>query len=110
MARLQTTVKEGDPLLIGWDRDSDSGVGRTVLEIMVAQFIKAYPSYNACFNCTVCDHTKWRSCKECHRCKKFKMERSFEDCGNCRQLREDMRNRALQGYLSGCQRCRDGGK
>ncbi|KAF9950240.1 hypothetical protein BGZ72_008072, partial [Mortierella alpina] len=113
MARLQRIVKEGDPLLLGWDSDRQAGpgVGRTVLEIMVAQFYKAYPSYDACLQCTVCDHTKWKGCKDCHQCKRLKMEKrekSLEDCGPCKQLRKEMRDRAGEGYLSGCQKCEVG--
>ncbi|CAO3564881.1 unnamed protein product [Mortierella alpina] len=115
MARLQTIVKEGDPLLVGWDSDGQAGagVGRTVFEVMLAQFHKAYPSYSACLNCTICDHTKWRSCKDCQECKKFKMEskqQSTEDCARCKQQRKDMKDKAGDGYLWGCQTCKEGGQ
>ncbi|KAF9953305.1 hypothetical protein BGZ70_000304, partial [Mortierella alpina] len=113
MARLQTIAKEGDPLLVGWDSDgqASAGVGRTVFEVMAAQFYKAYPSYDACLNCTVCDHTKWRSCKDCQQCKRLKMEnreQSIEDCRRCKQQRKEMRDKAEQGYLWGCPTCKKG--
>ncbi|CAO3564893.1 unnamed protein product [Mortierella alpina] len=125
MAYLQSVVGETDSILDGWNVSNQNipGAGSTVLEVMNAQFYKAYSSYDACRRCVTCRATKRRSCNDCYDCKNLRLNLVrdlHEGCDECKQRIDDRQKEFNRGgclncmsdktvkkeYVGGLQRCK----
>ncbi|KAG0007738.1 hypothetical protein BGZ80_004303, partial [Entomortierella chlamydospora] len=72
MARLQTIVREDDPLVRGLNKDAQERfTGSTVLSVMASQVINNFPAAHACESCVEpeCESNDWKNCSKCAYCR-----------------------------------------
>ncbi|CAO3566191.1 unnamed protein product [Mortierella alpina] len=114
MARLQTIVKDDDPLVRGFDEeDRQQFIGSTVLYVMASQAIANFPAVYACQNCKYhesngglmykeCETNDWKNCRDCPDCRMYRTRERRRltwttKCNICGGRWEKMHDAACQG-------------